>query len=183
MVWPIKPDGVAIGKNVRSDAREGQSRLGQVWSDGKSAKHAQSDSKKKRCLSVTFSPLYKLNTRCTFDVHSRSIVHTECSGSLSLASLSSCDSIVRVSTSDSLALFTSPFPLCVSPSSMPRIYSKFRGWEFWDTTCPMGRLFLRTCGLLGSLSSIFGGTLKLDPGTKAGRLRFRVGFFWGRVCD
>jgi len=25
--------------------------------------------------------------------------------------------------------------------------------------------------------------LKLDPGTKAGRLRFRVGFFWGRVCD
>ena len=28
MVWPIKPDGVVIGENVRSDAREGQSRPG-----------------------------------------------------------------------------------------------------------------------------------------------------------
>src|SRR2546422_160586 len=25
MVWPIKPDGVAIGENVRSEAHEGQS--------------------------------------------------------------------------------------------------------------------------------------------------------------
>ena len=67
-------------------------------------------------------PLYKLNTRCTFDVHSRSIVHTECSGSLSLASLSSGDSIVRVSTSDSLALFTSPlFPLGVTKFDAPHL--------------------------------------------------------------
>jgi len=62
---------------------------------------------------------------------------------------------MRVSTSDSLALFTSPLsPLRVTKFDA-RFYSKFRGWEFGDTSGPMGRLFLTSISSIAEFESGF----------------------------
>src|SRR5438046_9805195 len=112
-----------------------------------------------------------LNSPHTVHPHSHSIYNTECTCSLSLASLSSCDSIVRVSISDSLALFTSPLsPLRVTKFDAPHLLKVSR-LGILGHNLPDGAALSQVLWAAREPSFHIRGRLELDPGTQAGPLR------------